>query len=320
VKTTSAIAGMILVLLCASPSHAQIPAGRWQVVTVTGDQAAQVKSGVPVMFDTTFLCVGGACGALDSYTRDTSICDQVNYANVSSGMSVDAASNMSALEFEVSGGGGGVFIYEFVGSLTETYTETDGVTSLNGARITGQYGSTPGGCNNGTAMAQGSFVAHWYPPLTATLLGEIVPTEKVGTSMGMELKLMQAQNGDLSGEIVTGTLVSEPRSGILFIEPAKNRCFTSSILQVVSGPALFPSAAAGHLFHLYAIDTVGNSLALNGSARTVGSNDQYWVAYEITGGPCDGQNGTHASFRVLATLRGDAPPRPRDPRRSTIGN
>jgi hypothetical protein len=314
ISLRSAWATAFFLFLLVGVSYGQSAAGRWQVSTTTGDQPAQVKSGVSVVFDTTFVCFNGACGALDIYTRDTSICDQVNYANVSSGMLANAGLNESGFEFAVAGGSGGAFIYEFVGTLVETSTETNGVLSVTAAKITGQYGSTPGGCNNGIANAQGSFVADWYPALTGVLLGELRPTERAATSIGMELKLTQSQNGNLSGEVVTGTLVTNPRSGVSFIQPAKSPCFTSSTLQIIPGPVLFPSAAAGHLFHLYATDPAGNSVALEAQATSIGSNEQYSVGYEITGGPCNGQNGTNFTFRLPMPTRRIVVPRPRDPR------
>ena len=148
----------------------QIPeAGRWHVQTLSGDQPAQVATGKPVSFDGAFKCASTACGGIQVFAHDSTICDPVDFENMSSGFDIDGITG--AFQFGVSGGLGDFFVYTFVGTLSEVHSVTSGVTSLVSASITGTYGSTPGGCNNGLAVGQGTFIATWYPPMAGTFYG-----------------------------------------------------------------------------------------------------------------------------------------------------
>lgn len=292
-----AIGTVAMVLLIVGASQAQTRAGRWQVLTITGDQPTQVETGIPMMFDTTMTCIAEVCGARNIYNRDTSICDDVRNLNVSSGLIFGNPG--TSFQFGVAGQYQHVnnfFVYTFAGQLTETWAVIDGVLTVTSASITGEYGSTPGGCNNGIAIGQGSFIALWYPPLNGALLGKLLPADKRGTPVGLQLNLTQAPEGNLTGQIQTGTLTDNPRTGVTIIEPAKSSCFSSEELEIV-GTVDNPSAAIGHTFQIYAVDSVGDSLTLNGAATLPGSNEVYLVDYEIVGGACDGQTGTNATFR-----------------------
>ncbi len=302
-----------LVLLSSSVSAAQIPtitpAGRWEVLTITGDQPAQSATGTPVIFDTTMTCVNEVCGAVEIYNRDTSVCDEVHSLNMTAGLAFNPA--WTLFGFAVAGqygGKGAFFVYTFSGQITETWTINAGVPSLTSATVTGGYGSTPGGCNNGISENQGLFVARWYPPLNGSLIGEVVPSEKTGTSVGMQLSLTQVTIGNLIGRIQTGILASDPRTGEPIIEPAKSPCFSSDTLEIV-GTGDYPSAAIGHTFQIYAVDSVGNSLTLKGTAMKPASNDLYSVGYEIVGGACNGQTGTNATFRMPSPTPRIIPPK-----------
>jgi hypothetical protein len=309
------IATAVLVLLFASASHAQTPAGRWEVLAITGDQPAQVNAGTPMTFDTTVTCIDQLCGAHNMYSHDTSICDDVRNGNVSSGLGFNT--NETVLQFGVAGQYQDVnnfFIYTFVGQLIETSTTNGPLSSVISATITGKYGSTPGGCNNGIASGQGLFIARWYPPLNVALLGELTPADKSGTPIGMQLDLTQSPEGNLTGRIETGTISENRRTGVPIIEPSKSSCFSSASLEIV-GTTLNPSAAIGHTFQIYAVDSVGNNLTLNGAATQPASNDVYSVDYEIVGGACTGETGTDATFRLPAAPLHRTTPRPRDPLR-----
>ena len=100
-------------------------------------------------------CFYRACGGRQVYTSDTSICDQVHYENVSSGFV--AGDSAAAFQFEVAGGSGGNFIYTFEGNFTESTQETRHGVRLQSATVIGTYGSTPGGCNNGEILNQGTY-------------------------------------------------------------------------------------------------------------------------------------------------------------------
>ncbi len=265
------------------------------------------------MFDTTVTCIGNLCGAHNMYTHDNSICDDVRNGNVSSGVGFDPGGTV--LQFGVAGQYQDVnnfFVYTFVGQLTETSTNNGFLSVVTSATIVGNYGSTPGGCNNGVASGQGLFIARWYPPLNVSLLGELTPADKRGTPIGMQLVLTQSAEGNLTGQIETGTVSENPQTGIPMIEPARSLCFSSDKLEIV-GTTLNPSAAIGHTFQIYAVDSVGSRLTLNGVATKPASNDVYSVQYEIVGGACTGETGTNATFRLPAPPPHRVSPRPRDP-------
>src|SRR5271155_5740227 len=96
----------------------QIPeAGRWHVQTLSGDQPAQVATGLPVSFDGAFECTSTACGGIQVFAHDSTICDPVNFENMSSGLDIDGITG--AFQFGVSGGYGDFFVYTFVGTLSE---------------------------------------------------------------------------------------------------------------------------------------------------------------------------------------------------------
>lgn len=296
-----------LIVVLASGGQAQIAAGRWHVQTTSGDQPAQVASGDPVVFDAAFDCLTGACGGEEISTYDSSICDTVRFDNVSSGLFINGSS--AALQFAVSGGNDGFFIYTFVGTIAETYATINSVRTVASATITGTYGSTAGGCNNGTTVNQGTFVANWYPPITGAYVGRLLPTKTTTPSFGAELILIQGDYGALTGNITTGQELRNPRTGANTFEPIKSPCFSSTSLSVVQDPSIDTNDASGSLFLVYAKDGVGTSLSLSGVANEIGSNSAYAVNYEIVGGPCGGQSGTNAIFRPL-TISRPVPPRP----------
>ena len=300
------------IVVLASGGQAQIATGRWHVQTTSGDQPAQVASGEPVVFDAAFDCLTGACGGKEISTYDSSICDTVRFENISSGLFINGSS--AASQFTVSAGNDGFFIYTFVGTIAETYTTINSVRIVASATITGTYGSTAGGCNNGTAVNQGTFVANWYPPITGAYVGRLLPTKTTTPSFGVELILIQGDYGALTGSITTGQEEHNPRTGAVTFEPIKNPCFSSTSLSVVQDPSIDTNAASGSLFFMYATDGVGTSLGLSGIANEIGSNSAYSVSYEIVGGPCSGQTGTNAIFRLI-TISPPVPPRPiRGPR------
>lgn len=288
----------------------QIPeAGRWHVQTLSGDQPAQVATGKPVSFDGAFKCASTACGGIQVFAHDSTICDPVDFENMSSGFDIDGITG--AFQFGVSGGLGDFFVYTFVGTLSEVHSVTSGVTSLVSASITGTYGSTPGGCNNGLAVGQGTFIATWYPPMAGTFYGVLVPVDVSEPAFGVELALTQAVNGGLTGTATTGRVL-RLRDEFVFV-PMQSACFDSTVLTITQGPEPPANGAAGDLFQVRAVDTAGNSLSLSGIAAENGSNSQYLVQYEISGGACSGQSVNNASFTSVtlprATDRPALPPR-----------
>jgi hypothetical protein len=312
VKYCFIVAALILIFAC--DAQAQIPAGRWHVETTSGDQPAQVASGDPVMFDAAFDCLTEACSGREISTYDTSICDTVRFENISSGLSINGSN--AAFQFAVSAGDDGFFIYTFVGTIATTYITKSGINSVASATITGTYGSTAGGCNNGTAGDQGTFVAHWYPPITGTYLGRLFPAKKTTLSFGAELELSQGEFGALTGTITTGQEVRNPRTGVITFEPIKNACFSTISLTMVEDPSVDTNDASGSLFFVYAKDGAGTSLSLSGVANEIGSNSAYTVDYAIVGGPCSGQTGTNALFHPITISRSVFPrpvPGPRLP-------
>ena len=302
----------LTVLLCFSvamfltsaegQASAPIPSGRWEIQTTSGDQPAQLATGTPVIFNGIFVCFGGACGSPQIYTYDTSICDHAGFANIGNGLVINA--NTAALQFEVSGGTGGDFLYSFLGTLTETWTASDGLPLLTSATITGSYGSTPGGCNNGISNDQGTFIGYWYPPITGTYVGELLPEEKGGAVVGLELTLSQETMGGLAGALVTGELVHNLRTGAETFIPKQSPCFSSMNLVVSQGQGPNLSYVSGSKFKIFALDSNGNSLILAGNATTARPNSSYQVDYTIDGGVCSGQTGTNAHF---------SPPVPQSP-------
>jgi hypothetical protein len=303
-----------LIVTFASDAQSQFAAGRWHVQTTSGDQPAQLASGDPVMFDAAFDCLTEACSGREISTYDSSICDTVRFENISSGLSINGTN--AAFQFAVSAGNDGFFIYTFLGTIAETYITISGVNSIASATITGTYGSTAGGCNNGTAGDQGTFVAHWYPLITGTYVGHLIPAKKTMPSFGAELVLSQGDYGALTGTITTGQEVLNPRTGIITFEPIKNACFSTISLTTVQDPSIDTNDASGRLFFVYAKDGAGTSLSLSGVANEIGSNSAYTVDYEIVGGPCSGQTGTNALFRPITISRSVFPrpiPGPRLP-------
>jgi hypothetical protein len=304
VKYIFAIATLIGIF--TSSVKAQIPAGRWHVQTTSGDQPAQVASGDPMTFDAAFDCLTGACGGESVSTYDSSICDTVRFENISSGLVINGSN--AAFQFALSSGDNW-FIYEFLGTIAVTYTTTAGVKSVSSATITGSYGSTPGGCNNGTSVNQGTFVAYWYPSITGTYVGRLLPDTKTSPSIGAELVLSQGNYGALTGKITTGLEVRNVITGTTTFEPIQNPCFSSVGLTIVQDPGTDTDDASGRLFFVYAKDGAGTSLSLSGVANEIGSNSAYAVSYQIIGGPCSGQAGTNALFSPIPIPR-PVPPRP----------
>src|SRR3984957_11447443 len=137
-------------------------AGRWHVQTLSGDQPAQVATGKPVSFDGAFECASTACGGIPYFAHDSTICDAFDFENQSSGFVINGTTG--AFQFGVSGGLGDFFVYTFVGTLSEVRTAASRITSVVSASITGTYGSTPGGCNNGLASDQGTFRETGHTP------------------------------------------------------------------------------------------------------------------------------------------------------------
>lgn len=256
-------------------------------------------------FDAAFDCLTGACSGESVSTYDSSICDTVRFENVASGLVINGSN--AALQFVVSSGDAW-FIYEFVGTIAVTYT-TVGVRSVTSATITGSYGSTPGGCNNGTSVNQGTFVAYWFPSITGTYVGRLLPDKKTSPSIGAELVFSQGNYGALTGKITTGLEVRNVITGITTFEPMKNPCFSSVGLTIVQDPGTDTDDASGRLFVVYAKDVAGSSLSLSGVANEIGSNSAYTVSYEIIGGPCSGQVGANSLFRPPPRPR-PVPPRP----------
>lgn len=282
-------------------SGKQIPeAGRWHVQTTSGDQPAQVATGHPVSFDGFYVCASTACGGQPIYAHDSTICDSIDFENQSSGMVINGTTG--AFQFGVSGGFGDSFIYTFVGSLSETHKVVNGVTSLATATITGSYGSTPGGCNNGLPQDQGTFVATWYPPMSGTLYGVVVPVDATIPPFGVQLALTQSASGALAGTATTGRLV-RLRGEVLF-EAIQSGCFSSTTLALTRQIGTTVTGASGNLFQAIAVDTIGNSLTLEGVAIETGSNQEYTVKSAILGGDCNGASPTSASFVLLTQFTG----------------
>jgi hypothetical protein len=288
-------------------------AGRWHVQTLSGDQAAQVATGKAVSFDGVFECASKACGGIQVFAHDSTICDPVDFENMSSGFVINGTTG--AFQFGVSGGFLDFFIYTFVGTLSEVHTVANGFTSLVSASVTGTYGSTPGGCNNGLATDQGTFVATWYPPMAGTFYGVLVPVDVSEPAFGVKLTLTQNIFGGLTGTATTGR-IRRVRDEFTFV-PIQSACFDSSVLTFTQGPLPGLSGAAGDLFHVRAVDAAGSSLSLSGIATEIGSNGQYSVQSEISGGVCSGQNINSAAF-MLVTLpeRTDRPALP--PRAASV--
>jgi hypothetical protein len=279
-------------------------AGRWHVQTLSGDQPAQVATGKPVEFDDVFACVSTACGGVQVFAHDSTICDPFDFENISSGLVINGTTG--AFQFGVSGGFGDFFIYTFVGTLSEISTVLSGIPSLVSASITGTYASTPGGCNNGLAEDQGTFIATWYPPMAGTFYGILTPIAVDEPPFGVELVLNQALNGGLTGTASTGRLL-RLKDDLVFV-PIQSACFNSTTLAITQGLGPGISGASGDLFQVLAVDSAGNSLSLEGVATEIGSNSRYLVQYEILGGVCAGQSMTSTSFlSVTMPKRSDRP-------------
>jgi hypothetical protein len=313
-----AIAVPLLLVLSAGDSVSQSIAvhsvqprgpfeGRWHIQTTSGDQPAQAATGNPVSFDGLFVCNGGACGGLPVFMRDSTICDAIGFENMSAGLVVNGTD--AGLQVSVSAGFTDNFIYTLIGTIISTYTTTRGVKSLASASVTGAYGSTPGGCNNGTVENQGTFVATWYPPIEDTLIGSIGQSGE-GPAIGLELVLAQELRGTIRGRVYTGTERGNRNAEPAAFVPVQSSCFSSPSLEVMEGPGASTSEATGNRFQIYAIDTVGSALILKGVANERGSNRSYSVSYEISGGSCDGQSGDGAQFRAFdpAGLRHNVSP------------
>jgi hypothetical protein len=277
-------------------------AGRWHVQTLSGDQPAQVATGKPVSFDGAFECASTACGGVQVFAHDSTICDPVDFENISSGFDIDG--DTGAFQFGVSGGFGDFFVYTFVGTLSEVHTVASGVTSLVSASITGAYGSTPGGCNNGLAVDQGTFIATWYPPMAGTFYGVLVPVDVSEPAFGVELALTQAVNGGLTGTATTGR-IRRLRDEFTFV-PIQSACFNSTELTITQGPVPGINGAEGDLFQVRAVDAAGNFLSLSGIATEIGANSRYSVKYEISGGVCSGQSVNNAAFMSVTLPRAAA--------------
>jgi hypothetical protein len=282
--------------------------GRWHVQTLSGDQPAQVATGKPVSFDDVFECASTACGGIQVFAHDSTICDPVDFENTSSGFVINGTTG--AFQFGVSGGFGDFFVYTFVGTLSEVHAVASGFTSLVSASITGTYGSTPGGCNNGLAVDQGTFIATWYPPMAGTFYGVLVPVSE--PSFGVELALTQAVNGGLTGTATTGR-IQRLRDEFVFV-PIQSACFDSTVLTITQGSERPANGAAGDLFQVRAVDAAGNSVSLSGIATETGSNSGYSVQYEISGGVCSGQSVNNAAFTSVTLPK--ATDRPAFPRRA----
>jgi hypothetical protein len=284
----------------------QIPeAGRWHVQTLSGDQPAQVATGKPVSFDGAFECTSTACGGIQAFAHDSTICDPVDFENMSSGFVINGTTG--AFQFGVSGGFGDFFVYTLVGTLSEVHTVASGVTSLVSASITGTYGSTPGGCNNGLASDQGTFIATWYPPMAGTFYGVIVPVDVPKPAFVVELALTQGIFGGLTGTATTGR-IERLRDEFAFV-PMQSVCFNSTVLTINQGPEAPANGAEGDLFQVRAVDAAGNSLSLSGIATAIGSNSGYSVPYEISGGVCSGHSVNNASFTSVTLPRAAFSPR-----------
>jgi hypothetical protein len=289
------------ITVCLSTADGQtsviVPSGRWEVQTTSGDQPAQVSTGIPVTFNGTFECDGGACGSPQNFTSDTSICDHIGFSNIGNGMVINGLN--VAFQFEVSGGSGGVFLYSFLGSFNETDRRTPPLETIE--TISGTYGSTPGGCNNGIPSDQGTFTAYWYPPITGTYFGELAPEGMGGTEIGLEVSLNQQATGELAGTITTGQIARNIRTGAATFVPKQSPCFTSTNLTVTQGQGSNSSDASGGQLKIFALDSDGNALTLLGIATSAGSNAAYSVDYKIGGGTCSGQFGTNAHFISVAS-------------------
>lgn len=289
----------VLILAVSSYARAQVPAGRWHVQTTSGDQPAQTATGEPVAFDTAVDCFMTSCGGKDVSTFDTSVCDTVKFENISSGFVMNGST--AAFQFAVSSSYQESFIYTFVGTLAETTRKGHGANLVTSATVTGTYGSTPGGCNNGTSADQGTFVAHWYPPITGTYFGRLFPDNQPSTNLGIELAISQGDYGALTGTVTTGQVLRNPRTGLRRFVAIQNPCFSSVGLTLAQNdPGTQTNDAAGNQFFIYAEDDAGNSLRLSGVADEIGSNTSYSVSYQIVGGPCSGQTGTKALLEPLA--------------------
>jgi hypothetical protein len=284
----------------------QIPeAGRWHVQTLSGDQPAQVATGKPVSFDGAFECASTACGGIPYFAHDSTICDAFDFENQSSGFVINGTTG--AFQFGVSGGLGDFFVYTFVGTLSEVRTAASRITSLVSASITGTYGSTPGGCNNGLASDQGTFIATWYPPMAGTFYGVLVPVDVSEPAFGVDLALTQGVFGGLTGTATTGR-IQRLRDEFVFV-PIQSACFDSTVLTINQGPEAPANGAEGDLFQVRAVDAAGNSLSLSGIATAIGSNSGYAVQYEISGGVCSGQSVNNAAFTSVTLPRAAYSPR-----------
>ncbi len=296
--------------------------GRWHVQTTSGDSPAQIATRKPVAFDGWYTCISQLCGGQPLYAHDSTICDTVDFENQSSGLVINGTT--AALQFGVSGGFLDNFVYTFVGTLSANTETVDGATTLKSATITGTYGSTPGGCNNGTPLlpgisSQGTFIATWYPPMSGKFYGALVPVDVTISQFELELVLTPTADGSLTGTATTGRLL-EIKGEWLFI-PVQSACFSSTTLIVTRGTAPNLTGAPGNRFKITAIDTAGNDLHLEGVAIQSGSNRQYTVQYGILGGVCSGQSAITAGFSQLTVrgaadrpaLRREAPREPTDP-------
>jgi hypothetical protein len=173
--------------------------------------------------------------------------------------------------------------------------------------ITGTYGSTPGGCNNGLAVDQGTFNATWYPPMAGTFYGVLVPVDVSKPVFSVELALTQAVNGGLTGTATTGRIL-RLRGKLIFV-PIQSACFDSTILTITQGPVLGINGAEGDLFQVRAVDAAGNFLSLSGIATEIGSNSRYSVHYDISGGACSGQSVNNTAFMSVTLPRATFSPR-----------
>jgi hypothetical protein len=271
-----------VLLLSAEASFGQTSlTGRWDIVAENGSTPAQATTGNLLEFQAFFNAAGTG---IQNDTFDTAVCDNQGDNNVTSysQLTTGVNPNYDIFVFNVNGGSGGNFTYDFF------TTNPSGPTSP----ISGWYISTPGGCNAGTQSSyQGNMSAIYYPDITNTYIVTLQPSNGVGSTFDAFLTLTQNDaNGSLTGSIaLTGS------------------CFVSNLTITNNSSEGHWSDVAGSVFEVYATDTNGNALVLVGDAVNSGSNSAYNVYYSVVGGPCNGQGETDSPMKPIEI------PRPRPP-------
>lgn len=252
----------LLFILSALPAviQAQVPAGRWEIVHISGDNSAQSNL-YPGGFST-YLYADGTGNTSATYSNSICVIDETSWNVVPSWVSLGA--NNYQLTFAIDNNGDGPNVSFIYSGAYNANTPVPGDASLQIPTIIGTYYVSGDGsaCSTATEASPGNFVATFLPDLTSgSSTGTLDGTDTEGgtpfdTSVSATINFSAPP---ASGQIA-GTISLGPNPTL-----NGNACFAGSA--TAPNPLTIDSTLstqAGILNAIYAegVDSVGNPTTL----------------------------------------------------------